>query len=165
MQSNLLEIVQERLDEEVTKLYKGKKGSCSVDGCPNDICAGGLCNAHYLRSKRGAEMGKPVQNKGSSSCIECNGQINNKGGWNRCANHYKMARQKAIKKALVGALGGECSSCGGEFPLEVYDFHHVGEKDLNPSYMIANRSLEAVVEEISKCVLLCANCHRIEHAK
>lgn len=165
MQSNLLSSVKEYLDKEVTDLYKGKRGSCSIDGCPNDITSDGLCNAHYLRNRRGADMTKPVQTKNGSKCIECEGQINNKGGWNRCSKHYKLARQKAIKTALVEALGGECSDCGGKFPLEVYDFHHVGEKDFNPSYAISNRSIESVVEEISKCVLLCANCHRIHHAR
>jgi hypothetical protein len=165
MRDTLLDLVQERLDEEVTKLYKGKRGSCSVDSCPNDIYASSLCNAHYIRNRKEMKMNTPIKFSSSKGCMECGKPLNNKGGWNRCSNHYKLAKQKAIKKALVDALGGKCSCCGNTFPLEVYDFHHIGKKDLNPSYMIANRSLEAVVEEISKCILLCANCHRIEHAK
>ena len=109
MQSNLLEMVQERLDEEVTKLYKGKKGSCSVDGCPNDSYASTLCNAHYIRNRKAMKMDTPIRFSSSEGCMECGKPLNNKGGWNRCSNHYKLARQKAIKKALVDALGGECS--------------------------------------------------------
>ena len=165
MNSNLLDLVKDSLDKEVKELYKGKRGSCSVDGCPNDIYAATFCNAHYLRSRKGNDMEKPVQAKSNSVCMECESKINNKGGWNRCSKHYKLARQKAIKTALVEALGGECASCNGKFPLEVYDFHHVGEKDFNPSYVISNGSIESIVEEINKCVLLCANCHRIHHAR
>lgn len=161
---SLLEAVKASLDKEVTNLYRGKRGSCSVDGCPNDAVSFSFCNAHYLRNRRGADMTRPVQSMQGLKCIECDSEINSKGGWNRCAKHYKLARQTAIKKALVDAMGGECSNCKGKFPLEVYDFHHIEEKDVNPSYAIANRSIESVVNEISKCVLLCANCHRIEHA-
>lgn len=46
----------------------------------------------------------------------------------------------------------------------VYDFHHINreEKDKNISTLI-NLSLDAFWEEINKCELLCANCHRMEH--
>ena len=165
MTVELLAFVKHRLDQKVMDLYDGKRGSCSAKDCPNDVYANNYCNAHYIRSRKGADMSKPVQNKASLTCIECEDKINNKGGWNRCAKHFKSARQKTIKAAIVEALGGECVDCGGKFPLEVYDFHHIGEKDFTPSYLISNGSLESIVEEINKCVLLCANCHRIHHAK
>ena len=45
------------------------------------------------------------------------------------------------------------------------EFHHLNpsEKDLTVSTLINYGSLNRVKKEISKCVLLCANCHRKVH--
>jgi 5-methylcytosine-specific restriction endonuclease McrA len=66
------------------------------------------------------------------------------------------------KKEAVELLGGKCQDCGGVFPQCVYDFHHVDmtEKELNPSKALTKSNWQ---EELSKCVLLCSNCHRIRH--
>lgn len=64
---------------------------------------------------------------------------------------------------MVAAMGGKCRTCGGVFPLAVYDFHHLGDKDYSPSNLMNNGSIKDIARELSKCVLLCANCHRIEH--
>jgi hypothetical protein len=162
MKQNLLDAMKTGMSNALTKLHQGRQGSCSVDGCPNDVYATGFCNAHYIRSRKGANMQTPVQ-AFAESCVDCGEPLNTKGGWMRCAKHFKFARQKTIKEALVDAMGGCCQKCGGVFSLAVYDFHHVGEKDESPSYLIANSSLEKIAAEIEKCVLLCANCHRIEH--
>lgn len=49
----------------------------------------------------------------------------------------------------------------------VLDLHHRDgeEKDLAVSQMVSRRSIEDVLAEIEKCRVLCANCHRIEHAE
>lgn len=153
------------MDKEVSLLHNGIRGTCKIEGCPNDSFAKGMCNTHYIRKRNGSNMEKPVQAIATNGCIECGEALNSKGGWQRCVKHYKQARQKAIKKALVKALGGKCQKCNNEFPLCVYDFHHLEEKSIDPSYAIASRSIEQIAEEISKCILLCANCHRIEHEK
>jgi hypothetical protein len=165
MKENLLAAINDRLHAAKTKLHAGCRGTCSVDECPHNALAKGLCNAHYLRAKKGADMGKPVQAFANDGCMECGEKLNNKGGWMRCAKHFKLARQQTIKDALIDAMGGCCQTCGGVFPSAAYDFHHVGEKDADPSALIANNSVDRIAQEIEKCVLLCANCHRIEHAR
>jgi len=59
----------------------------------------------------------------------------------------------------------KCSKCGDE-RWYVLDFHHRknSKKNLNICEMV-NRvySKEKIVEEIEKCDVLCANCHREEH--
>lgn len=50
--------------------------------------------------------------------------------------------------------------------MTVYDFHHKdkSEKTKEVSYLItANVGWEKLKRELDKCVLLCANCHRIRH--
>jgi len=164
MKEHLADAIKNNIKNAVKKLHHGKQGSCSVEGCPGDALAKGFCNAHYIRARRNKDMSTPVQAL-ADSCIDCGDPLNNKGGWMRCAKHFKVARQKTIKEALVDAMGGCCQKCGGVFSLSVYDFHHVGDKDENPSYLIANSSIEQIASEIEKCILLCANCHRIEHER
>jgi len=56
-----------------------------------------------------------------------------------------------------------CAECGNVFPYQVMDFHHLGKKKYNVSQMAANgHSLKKIQEEIAKCDLLCANCHRLK---
>ena len=45
------------------------------------------------------------------------------------------------------------------------DFHHPGEKDDGVSILLFSfRSMKRVIEEIERCVPLCANCHRKVHS-
>ena len=55
-----------------------------------------------------------------------------------------------------------CKQCGGKFPTYVMEFHH--RESSKKEFMIGHgrgRTREAVIKEIAKCDLLCANCHRI----
>ena len=58
---------------------------------------------------------------------------------------------------------GECLRCG-EKRWYVLDYHHVDGKE-ESIQVIAHRghSIKKIKEEIEKCVLLCANCHREVH--
>ncbi len=72
---------------------------------------------------------------------------------------------RRINKAqFIEKMGGECQDCHNTFPMCVYDFHHLdpNEKDNEPGFLF-HRRLEVIEQELAKCVLLCANCHRIRH--
>jgi hypothetical protein len=59
----------------------------------------------------------------------------------------------------------KCEQCD-ESHIAVLDFHHKdpNQKDLEVSGLISNRvSREIVLKEISKCIVLCSNCHRKLH--
>jgi len=73
-------------------------------------------------------------------------------------------RKKCIekKKILVDFLGGQCIVCGYKKCLNALDFHHKYDKNFNISSKMKYR-LEILLEEIKKCDLLCANCHREKH--
>lgn len=56
-----------------------------------------------------------------------------------------------------------CNRCKTLFPFYVTDFHH--REPENKNFRISNAmsrtmSWERIIEEIDKCDLLCANCHR-----
>ena len=137
---------------------------CTIPNCTNEAIAKGLCNAHYLRQKKGKDMDVPVQqfNK-AKTCIDCGESTNGKGGHLRCQKHYALLKRKELKAKLIERLGGKCQMCQGVFPPAVFDFHHTENKIEDISFMILNRSEKAIFQEIEKCLLLCANCHRIHH--
>lgn len=80
-------------------------------------------------------------------------------------NARQRRNRKSIRKEYKLKAGGKCSKCGYDKYLEVLDFHHRDPR--NKIYSIgalfSDRGRKTIEKEISKCVLLCANCHREEH--
>lgn len=59
----------------------------------------------------------------------------------------------------------KCSYCGENHPSTL-DFHHEdpNEKEYEISVMVHNsHHIDKILEEITKCIVLCANCHRKIH--
>lgn len=58
----------------------------------------------------------------------------------------------------------KCSECGFNHPAAL-DFHHVNpnEKEYSIAYLKHLGSKEKLLQEVDKCIVLCANCHRIHH--
>lgn len=89
-----------------------------------------------------------------------------------CKNvaHQGYERQHARgverKLVLVKMLGGECGACGYKKNLAALSFHHVNSEEKEHKLdmrHLSNRTWQAVLDEVSKCILLCANCHMEEH--
>ncbi len=62
--------------------------------------------------------------------------------------------------------GGKCVLCGYNRCSGALEFHHRNpkKKDFSLSVRGLTRSWEKIKDEINKCVLICANCHREVHA-
>lgn len=85
-------------------------------------------------------------------------------------DHHKAVVRKRNKKYLDATKAwirelkesNPCLDCGISYPWYVMDFDHVtGKKSGNISKMVATSvAKEKLLEEISKCELVCANCHR-----
>ena len=71
--------------------------------------------------------------------------------------------KKNEKQKAVDYKGGSCSICGYKKCLTALEFHHVNpdEKDVYNSHWTFERNKN----ELDKCILVCANCHRELHAK
>ena len=73
--------------------------------------------------------------------------------------------RERLKAIIAEAKSVPCVDCGQQFPTAAMDFDHVrGEK----KYQIASMpfkgfSEEALLEEIAKCDVRCAVCHRLRH--
>ena len=73
----------------------------------------------------------------------------------------KIARHREYVQSV--REGATCACCGDSRPY-VLDFHHVDDDKVDTvSRLICDGNLESIKEEIQKCVLLCANCHRELH--
>lgn len=81
------------------------------------------------------------------------------------AKHNKRiaARARYKKAKAVAMYGNACYDCGETYPPYVMDFHHEGDKEGNPSKFLGRNTLSKAIEELDKCILLCANCHRRRH--
>ena len=73
------------------------------------------------------------------------------------------------KQEAIQLLGGKCVVCGGVFHQSAYDFHHTDPKKkeggiakLLQSYSLAHPK---ILTELSKCILVCSNCHRELHSR
>ena len=75
-------------------------------------------------------------------------------------------RKRTNKLKAIAYLGGCCGHCSLVFHPSVYEFHHKDPetKIKDPSKML-NLSWEKIQQELDKCILLCANCHRFLHHK
>lgn len=81
-----------------------------------------------------------------------------------CIKESNKVNRKNVKLQAIKYLGGSCSKCGYNKCSAALDFHHLdpNKKDKDYSNFKGNFS-EKLKEELDKCVLLCANCHREEH--
>lgn len=53
-----------------------------------------------------------------------------------------------------------CADCDIKYPPYVMDFDHLRDKLFNISASCGKRSIKQLKEEILKCEVVCANCHR-----
>ena len=82
-------------------------------------------------------------------------------------SEYVITCIKKRKKDLRSVFHSKCCLCGFNEVQEALDFHHVNPEE--KKFGIGDASavttaLEKQLEEIRKCVLLCANCHRGVHS-
>ena len=80
--------------------------------------------------------------------------------------NYEHRRNKLLE--LFELKGGKCEHCDLRDlkHIEIYDYHHIdpSQKEFNVGGYVL-KPMEQVLKEAKKCLLLCANCHRIEHAR
>jgi hypothetical protein len=77
-------------------------------------------------------------------------------------NERNQLQKQRTRSIISEAKQAGCSICNENEPA-CLDFHHLGGKDMTVSAMLGMND-DRVKEEIAKCVVLCANCHRKHHA-
>lgn len=82
-------------------------------------------------------------------------------------NYVKVKTfRKRNKERAIEYKGGKCEICGYSKCNSALEFHHVDpkQKDFHISKNM-NKSWDKIKNEIEKCILVCANCHRELHEK
>jgi len=84
-------------------------------------------------------------------------RINNK---DKTAVIAKKHRQKASEYVRQIKDNAQCMDCKVRYPYYVMDFDHLRDKRFSLAHRKDNH-ISRIKEEIAKCELVCANCHRI----
>lgn len=81
-----------------------------------------------------------------------------------CFNSYCKKRWTERKLKVIEQFGGCCHDCQHSYSAPVYEFHHLdpSAKELawNKMRLVSETKLQ---RELAKCIMLCANCHRLRH--
>lgn len=100
-------------------------------------------------------------------CILLCGNCHNKSHLN--VNDSKLKNNKKIYLEYKGISG--CEKCGYNKCNSSLDFHHLNKNkkdfilsEITYSYKNINDLTEKIENELNKCMVLCKNCHKIEHS-
>ncbi len=91
-----------------------------------------------------------------------------KNSWrcSKCASESVIKHRIAKKEKLINMFGGKCSNCNYNRCIKALEFHHL-DKSLK-EFTIGHKldySLQRLINEAKKCIILCSNCHREEEFK
>jgi hypothetical protein len=85
----------------------------------------------------------------------------NKELYKQRAKIHSDRERERIAAFLKDAKSKPCTDCGVSYPSYVMDFDHLSDKEGNiGSFRSLGWSLERIKREVSKCQVVCSNCHR-----
>lgn len=85
----------------------------------------------------------------------------------KCTTKAVQKRREKLKLLAFEYKGSKCEYCGYNKCLAAIEFHHLDptKKDFGISEKGYTRSWQKIKEELDKCIMVCANCHREIHEK
>lgn len=138
-----------------TNRKKYEKTSYNQDGLKK--CS--MCCEYYNDDQFYKRTSKTRKGQITSYCKSCN-------------TIYRRENMIENKLKMVEYKGGECIRCGLKLMdshYSVFEFHHLDPNEKDPNWnkmkFLGKKSWDKIKEGLDKCVLLCANCHRITHAE
>lgn len=115
------------------------------------------------------EIIKPIY-KGQNICLYCGTVLTNENSYGngkhcckKCTSKITLMTDRKTKQELVEMAGEVCQECKSKFDARLLCFHHIVPEEKNKNFHYIVKSKERMKEEMSKCVLLCENCHRLKH--
>lgn len=126
-------------------------------------------------NKRRSRLLRKVEVKYCSQCGKILAPNNKSVFCQACKPHGRKSREDyqriqnnkhmEFKRLLVEYMGGKCEICGYNKCIKALEFHHISplEKEFSLSDYAKSKNLEIAKVELSKCKLLCSNCHRELH--
>lgn len=77
----------------------------------------------------------------------------------------KRLIKRRLKNKAVEYFGGVCADCNTAYPNAVFDFHHKDTTKKLYTIALMHTSWPKLLLELTKCIMLCANCHRVRHSE
>jgi hypothetical protein len=78
----------------------------------------------------------------------------------------KARKRRLYAEVITPAKDKPCADCGQKFLLVCMDFDHVrGKKKFEIGSGFDRVPMKELLKEISKCDVVCANCHRVRTSK
>lgn len=81
---------------------------------------------------------------------------------------FKKQNRFAKKEQIINLFGGKCQICSYDKCQSVLSFHHLPGTDkkftISDAIVRKRKSEQELVDELKKCILVCANCHGEIHA-
>lgn len=113
----------------------------------------------------GRELSLEMFDEGRHQCKDCRKAYRKQRRLEHPEIHIAQATRRQNRQGeWLNSIKTPCIVCGETEPVCI-DFHHINPVD--KEFTIGkhrSRSKEWLLQEISKCVCLCANCHRKVHA-
>lgn len=111
------------------------------------------------------EFGRKTKTQLHSYCKPCVRQHSKEHYRNNTKGYRDRidAKKSFLRKLLIDLKNDKaCMDCGIIYPYYVMDFDHrdASTKIAEVSKLVSNGELQALLDEIAKCDLVCANCHR-----
>jgi len=127
------------------------------------VCKKYKNTSEFYRRKTGPRKGSYYEK--CKNCMKIRGKNYYYKNHTRQLRLAKERNRKTLIKTmryLILAKNHPCVDCGKYFPPWAMDFDHIvsGTKTDNISSLRRFHSLKRIQVEISKCDLVCANCHR-----
>lgn len=95
----------------------------------------------------------------------CSVKCKYKAHGNNTYAHQKI-RGNSRKLEIIKNLGGKCSICGYRKNVAALSLHHRDPSTKSfglDSRALSNRTMSVILDELSKCDLVCMNCHAEIH--
>jgi hypothetical protein len=94
--------------------------------------------------------------------------VNNDSKFNTCKGCMK-AKRLARWFEVFKYKGAACTHCGiSDYGRPaIYEYHHIDPKlkTGSVSTLMSSASDATLYAEVDKCILVCANCHNVEHSR
>lgn len=83
----------------------------------------------------------------------------------KCSTEAVQIHRWKMKEKALKYKGNKCSQCGYDKCSSALEFHHENENEKEFSISHTNAKWDLLKQELDKCILVCANCHREIHYK
>jgi len=95
--------------------------------------------------------------------------LNSQGKWicKECRSNNVVRHRQNKRIRAIEHMGGCCQHCGYDKCYGALQFHHIDPKEKDKDFYnkkFKDISWVRMKEELTKCILLCANCHCEEHS-